>query len=71
MKPAILTLTALTLTACMGSEVGTRTETVTVSKATTASACGNFTGVSAQYAHNLDGLPFRCGPQTVLPVTYK
>lgn len=33
--------------------------------------CPNFTGISAQYAQSGPGLPVRCGPQRVAPVTYR
>ncbi len=70
-KPAILALSALTLSACVGSGIQTSAETVTLQKGETLTTCPGLTGVSAQYARSVEGLPFRCGPQTQLPATYK
>ena len=71
MKPALLVFTALSLTACVGTGVDTTASHVTFNKAETISACPEFTGVSAQYAQPVEGMPFRCGPQTQSPVTYQ
>ena len=69
-KQTILVLSALSLTAC----VGTGTETANLSKPAgpqSVSACPGLTGVSAQYSVAVPGLETRCGPQTERPVTYK
>lgn len=68
---AIFVLTALSLTACVGTGIETTAPQVTFNKAETATACPNFTGVSAQHAQVIGDMPFRCGPQTELPVTYQ
>jgi len=66
-KQTILVLSALTMTAC----VGAGTEQTTFEKPGTLSSCPGVTGVSAQYLVPVAGLPVRCGPQTVSPVTYR
>ncbi|MEL6641552.1 MAG: hypothetical protein AAFP98_09615 [Pseudomonadota bacterium] len=33
--------------------------------------CAGLTGVSAIYSATAPGFPVRCGPQSVLPVTYR
>ncbi|MEL6641553.1 MAG: hypothetical protein AAFP98_09620 [Pseudomonadota bacterium] len=71
MKPAFLVMSALMLSACVGTGVKTTADAVGVGKQETMSTCPEFTGISAQYARSVEGLPFRCGPQIELPVTYK
>lgn len=71
MKPAILVLTALSLTACVGTGVQPTTDVVSVGKTETTSVCPQFTGISAEYAYAPEGLAFRCGPQTEIPATYE
>lgn len=71
MKPAILVMSTLMLTACMGASVETPAETVALGQNETLSTCPGVTGISAQYARSVEGLPYRCGPQTELPVTYE
>ncbi|MEL6573066.1 MAG: hypothetical protein AAFQ64_15485 [Pseudomonadota bacterium] len=71
MKPAILVMSTLMLSACMGASIETPAETVTLGKGETLSTCPEITGISAQYARSVEGLPFRCGPQTQSPVTYQ
>lgn len=66
-KQSILVLSALTLTACVGSG----TETANFDKPSTQAACPGLTGVSAQYSVQIAGMPVRCGPQTESPVTFQ
>lgn len=67
LNKTILVLSALSLTACVGSG----TETANFAKPGTASACPGLTGVSAQYSVPVAGLAVRCGPQTQIPVTFQ
>lgn len=71
MKSALLVLCALSLTACVGTSVDTQTDAVTLGKNETMTSCPGLTGVSAEYSRSVGGLPFRCGPQTQSPVTFK
>jgi hypothetical protein len=67
-KQSILVLSALTLTACVGSG----TETANFDKPSTLqAACPGLTAVSAQYSVAIPGLPVRCGPQSEVPVTFQ
>ena len=71
MKLPLLVMSALSLSACVGTGIQTSTEAVTLNKTETMTSCPGLTGVSAQYSRSVAGLPFRCGPQTQHPVTYK
>jgi len=71
MKSAILVLSALSLSACVGTSVDTTAQDVTLAKDETMTTCPGLTGVSAEYSRSVGGMPFRCGPQTENPVTYK
>ena len=66
-KPMLALLALVSVTACMdvdGAEV-TREYTGSLS------GCAGLTGISAQYSQSVAGLPVRCGPQTVSPVTFR
>ncbi len=71
MKTAFLVISALSLSACVGAGAAPTTQDVTLSKTETMTSCPGLTGVSAQYSVSVAGLPYRCGPQTELPVTYR
>lgn len=69
MLKKLIALSALTLaTACVAPG-----ENVAVTRDFTGSltGCPGVTGVSAIYSQSAAGLPVRCGPQTVSPVTYR
>jgi hypothetical protein len=64
------TFTAISLaltTACMGTSGVETTQKYSGSL----TGCPGVTGVSATYSQTVAGLPVRCGPQNVLPVTYR
>lgn len=69
MLKSIVVLSSLLLaTACMSPA-----EDVSVTRDYTGSlnGCPGLTGVSAIYSNTAPGLPVRCGPQSVSPVTYR
>lgn len=66
-KQAILVLSTLSMAAC----VGAGTQTTNYEKSGTLTSCPGVTGISAEYLVPVAGLPVRCGPQTVSPVTYR
>ena len=66
-KPALALVALLTATACMGID-GIQ---VSQNHSGSLNGCAGITGVSAQYSQSVAGLPVRCGPQTVSPVTFR
>lgn len=66
-KPALAALALISTTACMD------VESIGVTRDYTGSlnGCPGLTGVSAIYSQSAPGLPVRCGPQTVSPITYR
>lgn len=67
LKSTFAILALLSTAACMDVDGGTVTRAYTGSL----NGCPGLTGVSAIYSHSAPGLPVRCGPQTVSPVTYR
>lgn len=67
MKLTFAALALLSAAACMGTDGPqvTRDHTGSVT------SCPGLTGVSAMYSQSVNGLPVRCGPQSVTPVTYR
>ena len=66
-KPALAALAILSTAACMYVDgVG-----VTREYTGSMNGCPGLTGISAQYSQAVNGLPVRCGPQTVSPVTFR
>jgi hypothetical protein len=51
--------------------VGTSNQVTTQKYSGSLSGCPGVTGVSAAYSHSVAGLPVRCGPQAVAPVSYR
>ncbi len=67
LKLTLSVATTLSLAACMGGIDGGD-----VSRNYTGpSQCTGFTGISATYINNNNGLPTRCGPQNTSPYTYQ
>jgi len=71
MKPAFFVLSALSLSACVGTSTEPALQDVNLSKIETMATCPGLTGVSAEYSRSTGGLPYRCGPQTQSPITYQ
>jgi len=66
-KLILAPLALLSLTACMS----TQGPQVSRDYIGSVDVCPGLTGVSAIYSRSAPGLPVRCGPQTVSPVTYR
>lgn len=66
-KLILATLVMLSATACATFEGPQVSRDYTGS----VNGCPGLTGVSAIYSRSAPGLPVRCGPQTVSPVTYR
>lgn len=67
LKITFAAVTLISLTACMdidGSAQKNKFEGST-------SGCENRSAISQQYMQSVNGLAVRCGPQSVLPVTYR
>ena len=60
-------LAFISMTACLGLDQAEVTRDYTGSL----TGCAGRTGVSAQYSQSVAGMPVRCGPQSVLPVTLR
>ena len=66
-KPTLVLFALLSAAACMDVDGAQVTREYTGSL----SGCAGLTGISAQYSQSVAGLPVRCGPQAVSPVTFQ
>jgi len=67
LKSSLTLLALISATACASVDEPQVTRNYTG----TLVGCPGLTGVSAQYSQPIAGLPVRCGPQKVSPISYR
>jgi hypothetical protein len=66
-KPMLALLALTATTACMDMDGADVSRNYTGSL----NGCPGLTGISAQYSQTVAGLPVRCGPQSVSPISLR